>query len=306
MTRSSAAAGATAAKALVVLVGFAWGFNWIATRILLGSLPPLTIRTLSIALGAMVVFAAATLKGDRLRLSRGEGKKLVVASFFNVTLFNACSVYAQVFGTTSRAVVIAYSMPIWTFLLGRFILKEKTSTAQLIGLALCATGLGILIFPATRDGLPLGALLALGSAWSWAAGTVYQQTAKIAVPILCSTAWQLLLGDVLLAAGMFALDPAPILTRLPASAVAWLAYSGLVGMGLAYLAWFAVLRTLQTTTAAIGTLLVPVVGVVASVVINGERPGPGDVVGFLVIFAAVATVLLAPAQARDRERSGGP
>ena len=42
---------ATTAKLLVVVMGFAWGFNWIATRIILSALPPWTMRTLGIGLG---------------------------------------------------------------------------------------------------------------------------------------------------------------------------------------------------------------------------------------------------------------
>ena len=47
---------ATTAKLLVVVMGFAWGFNWIATRIILSALPPWTMRTLGIGLGALTLF----------------------------------------------------------------------------------------------------------------------------------------------------------------------------------------------------------------------------------------------------------
>jgi drug/metabolite transporter (DMT)-like permease len=292
-----------AARTLIVLVGFAWGLNWIATRILLQSLPPLTIRSLAVALGALVLFAAAAFKGDRLVIPRGERTKVAIAGFFNVTVFNAFSVYSQVFGSTSRAVVIAYSMPIWTFLLGRLVLKEKASAAKLAGLGLCAVGLGILLFPASAHAHALAALFALGCAWSWAAGTVYQKRARLMVPLLCSTAWQLLLGAVVLGAGMFALDGVPHLEEVRGSAAALLIYSGVVAMGLAYFVWFIALGELPTATAAIGTLLVPVIGVVASIIINGERPSWGDAAGFALILVAAASVLLEPAQARVESQS---
>ena len=73
--------------------------------------------------------------------------KVLIAGFFNVAVFGVGSAYAQVYGTTSRAIVIAYSMPIWSALLARFVLKEKLNAVKLVALALCAAGLAILIWP---------------------------------------------------------------------------------------------------------------------------------------------------------------
>ena len=171
-------AAATTAKLLVVLLGLAWGFNWIATRIVLEALPPWTLRTVGIALGAATLFAAAAIRGVSLSVPRAERMKIVIAGFFNVAIFGVCSAYSQVYGTTSRAVVIAYSMPIWAALLARIVLKERLNAVKLIALSLCAAGLAVLIWPLTRNGLPLGALLALGCALSWAAGTIYLKWAK--------------------------------------------------------------------------------------------------------------------------------
>ena len=49
-------------------------------------------------------------------------------------------------------------------------------------------------------------------------------------------------------------------------------------------------------TASLGVLSVPVIGVLASMAILGERPTFADVIGFLLIFAAAACVLIQPRQ----------
>ena len=51
---------------------------------------------------------------------------------------------------------------------------------------------------------------------------------------------------------------------------------------------------MPTITASLGSLLVPVVGIIAATVILGERPTVTDVIGFALIFAAAACVLLQP------------
>src|SRR4051812_38781023 len=48
------------------------------------------------------------------------------------------------------------------------------------------------------------------------------------------------------------------------------------------------------TTATLGVLSAPAVGVVASMLVLGERPSIHDIIGFVLILAAAAYVLLAP------------
>jgi drug/metabolite transporter (DMT)-like permease len=294
VTTGARQAAAATAKLLVVLMGLAWGINWVATRIILEALPPWTLRTVGIALGAATLFAAAAIRAIPLAVPRGERMKIAIAGFFNVAAFGVCSAYSQVYGTTSRAVVIAYSMPIWAALLAWIVLKERLNAVKLAALTLCAAGLAVLIWPLARTGLPLGALFALICALSWAAGTIYLKCANLTVPTLTSAAWQLLVGTLMLAIGMLAFDGLPHLWPLPPRILAWLAYNGLIGMGIVYFFWFVVVERLSTTTAALGSLLVPVVGVIGSTVMTGERPSLNDIIGFALIFAAAACVLLQP------------
>ena len=71
-------------------------------------------------------------------------------------------------------------------------------------------------------------------------------------------------------------------------------YVGLFGVGLAHFLWWSIVGRLPTITASLGSLLVPVIGVTASTVLLGERPTVPDIVGFVLIFAAAACVLLQP------------
>jgi len=273
--------------------------NWIATRVILEALSPWSLRVVGIGLGALVLMIAAAVSRTNLSVPRGAWLKLTIAAFFNVGIFNVCSAYSQVYGTTSRAVVIAYSMPIWASVLAWFVLKEKLTGVKLAALALCALGLVILIGPLFEQGLPLGALFALACAWFWAAGTIYLKAAQIPIPTLAATAWQLLLGWLMIVAGMLVFYGLPQPSPVPTATLIWIGYNGLIGMGLIYFVWFVVVDKLPTMTASIGTLLVPVVGVIGSAVINGERPNLTDTIGFALIFAAAATVLLQPGAKHD-------
>jgi drug/metabolite transporter (DMT)-like permease len=287
--RDDAAAGG---RLLVLVIGLVWGFNWVAARIILEVLEPWQLRAVGIGLGTVTLFAAAALIRVPLSVPRSEQAKIVIAGFFNVAAWGVLSAYAQIYGTTSRALVIAYSMPIWAALLASVVLKERLNAVKVGALLLCAAGLVILIWPLARTGFPLGALFALGCAWSWASGTVYLKWAAIQAPTLAVSAWQLLFGWLMLTAGMLAFEGLPQLSTLDSSKLAWIGYNGVLGMGMTYFLWFVVAVRLPAVTAALGSLLVPVVGVIGSAWVLGERPNLTDAIGFALIFAAAASVLL--------------
>jgi drug/metabolite transporter (DMT)-like permease len=56
--------------------------------------------------------------------------------------------------------------------------------------------------------------------------------------------------------------------------------------------WFEIIASLPAGVAALGTLLVPVVGVSSAVLLLGERPSTPDLIGFALIFGAAVCVLL--------------
>jgi drug/metabolite transporter (DMT)-like permease len=58
--------------------------------------------------------------------------------------------------------------------------------------------------------------------------------------------------------------------------------------------WFDIVRRLPATVAALGILSSPVIGVVSSLLILGEQPTLTDIVGFALMLAASASVLLWP------------
>ena len=123
--REAPAEVASTAKLLVVLLAFAWGLNWIAAAVALREVTPWSLRFAGSAVGAVTLFAAAILTGHKLRVPRGEHIHIMIAGFFNVAAFQILSGFAQLSGATSRAIIITYSMPIWTTILSRLVLGEK-------------------------------------------------------------------------------------------------------------------------------------------------------------------------------------
>jgi drug/metabolite transporter (DMT)-like permease len=284
----------TRAKLMLVLLAFAWGLSWPFMKMAVDEVGVWWLRFLGLSVGAASLFALIKLQGRNPSIPRGRARlHVVAAAVVNVVGFGLFVSFAQLAVATSRVVIVNYSMPVWASLLGWLILGERLNLRAGIGLALCVGGLAALVVPAMGEhATTTGLLLALGCALSWAAGTVYMKWAKIPGDLLTITAWQLAVGVVAFAGGLLIFQG----TELPAS-VSWqgmlgVLFTGLIGVGLGYLLWFAIIERLPTATASLGTLATPVIGVGSSMLMLGERPTLADIIGFALILAAAACVLV--------------
>ena len=287
----------TKAKALLVLLALVWGLSWPIMTIALAEISVWTLRVLGFSLSALSLFALIRLQGRSAAIPRGvTWLHIVAASMFNVVGFGLFSSFALLASSTSRVVIVNYSMPIWASLMAWLILGERLSIRAGLGLVLCISGLSVLVYPVATAPSAVGLLLALCCALSWAAGTVYMKWARIAGDLLAITAWQIALGALAFGAGLLVFQGMPVPAAVSLKAVLAVVYNGLIGTGFAYILWFAIIERLPTATASLGSLATPVVGVSSSMLMLGERPTTEDLVGFALIFAAAVCVLTQPAQ----------
>ncbi len=292
---------ATKARLMLVLLSLGWGVTWPVMRIALEEIPPVSMRTGAAAFGAAVLFAFAWLSRRDISIPPGVGRiHILIAGVLNIVGFSLFSAFAQLSAMTSRVAFLTYTMPIWSCLLARFVLGERMTANRQIALALCITGLAVLIYPLADHGIPGGLLLATGAGVTWAMGTIYLKWARIAGDPIGIAAWQVLAAFFVMGGAVFFVEGAPQFWPASALALSCMVFTGAVGSGIAYLLWFEIVRRLPAMTASLGVLASPVIGVLSSMLVLGERPTLADAVGFALIFAAAASVLIQPQQAARR------
>jgi drug/metabolite transporter (DMT)-like permease len=280
---------------MLVGVSLAWGLSWPAMKIALDEIPPFSMRTGTSGLATITLFALAFLQHRRVRIPSTVARvHLAVAGFLNVACFTLFSAFAQLATATSRVAVLTYTMPIWAALLAYPILRERLSRTRAMALLLCAAGLAVLVYPLLGSNDLLGLALALATAVTWAAGTVYLKWARIDADPIAIAAWQLLVALVVTVACLLLVEGSPHWWPVRPRALLAMVFAGMAGSAFAYLLWFEIVRRLPATTASLGVLSAPVVGVFASMLVLGERPSLHDIIGFVLILAAAACVLLAP------------
>jgi drug/metabolite transporter (DMT)-like permease len=109
-----------------------------------------------------------------------------------------------------------------------------------------------------------------------------------------NAAWQLAVGTLAIMIGMLLVDGYPKIWPVSTLTIMLIGFIGLFGTALGHFLWWTIVNKLPTATAALGSLLVPVVGIVGSALLLAERPTMNDMIGFALIFAAAACVLLQP------------
>ena len=282
------------ARFMLVVLCFIWGATWPIMRIALYEIPPLSMRTVTAALGSLTLYLACRAQGRSLRIATAKGwAHVTIASLLNIVAFTVFGSFAQLTAATTRVTILAYTMPIWAVLFAWPLLGERPNRTQSAALLLCATGLGILIFPLTETKIPPGIWLALLTGVCWAAGTVYLKWAQIKADPMAIASWQVTIAFIVTAALMLIFEGHLHLAGASPLALICTAATGFLANGVAYGLWFAIVRRLPAMTASLGILGSPVIGVLASILILGERPTAPDLVGFALIFAASTCVLLA-------------
>jgi drug/metabolite transporter (DMT)-like permease len=288
-------AGDIRGKLLLVALCLLWGTTWPVMKVALQDIPPLSMRTMTTASGALALLAICLVSGRRLRVASAKAWwHIFIISLLNIGAFSLLTAYAQIAAATSRVTILIYTMPIWTVLLAWALLRERPSAPQLLAVVLCTIGLAVLIYPLAAHGLPLGLLLALAGGLSWGAGTVYVKWARLDLDPLALAFWQLVFAFLVIVACLIVVDGRLALDHAGLRPLLATAYAGIIGSGVAYALWFMIVRRLPAATASLGTLGIPVVGVIATVLIVGEHPTMTDIVGFSLIFAASACALLVP------------
>ena len=274
----------------LAITSVGWGFNWPVTKYLLSELPPLTLRGTTGVVGAALLAGLAILTRQDLRVPRALWPRLVLAALLNVACWMVLMGLALLWLPASEAALIAYTMPIWASILAWPILGERPNLLRVISLVMAFAGLASIMggngFAASVAKLP-GIIMALGGALGFAVGTVLAKKLPLNLPPLSAAAWQIGIG-------CFPITIVGLLverTEVAAiSGLGWilLVYSTVIQFCVAYVSWFAALARLPASVAAIGTMAVPVIGVVASAVALHEPLGPGQIMALVFTLAGVA------------------
>ncbi len=288
MKRLIALYPARCAVVALVVLALIWGYNWVVMKVALRDCGPFAFAALRTMLGALVLFSLLPLKGG-LTVPKPV-LKIVLLGLLQTTAFLGLTFWALVEGGAGKTAVLVYTMPFWLLILAWVYLGERIRGAQWPAVVLSCAGLFLILEPWHMQGGLWSEVLAVLAGISWAGSViaVKRLLRRENIPLLQLTAWQMLFGAIPLAIVALLVPEGPI-TWSP-SFIAALVYNVIPCNAIAWLLWLFILEMLPAGVAGMGSLAIPLVGVLAAWLQLGERPGPTEGAGMLLIGVALLTL----------------
>lgn len=281
---------------LLAAVTLVWGVNWPMMKRAVLEIPIWTFRTICLGGAAAGLVFISRLAGQKFRIPRGEMGPLLVVSLFNVSIWHVSSATGLVHLTASRATIIAFTMPLWAALIAVPLLGDRPNWNTVAGLGFGLAGMAVLIFP-DRAALwvdPIGPVVMLIAAISWAVGTVVLKRAKFTMPVAVLTGWQLILGGIPVALGALAFDREFDPSTVSLQAWSATAFTVVGATIFCHWGWFKLVRRFPAVGISVGSLAIPVVGVAASAIGLGEPVGVEVLAALMLVVLALFLVLMLP------------
>jgi drug/metabolite transporter (DMT)-like permease len=271
----------------------AWGISFVATKVALAELSPVTLVFSRFALGVALLHGMLALRGASLLPGRAHFFALAGMGFVGVFVHQLLQVHGLQHTTAVRTGWLIGLIPIWSALLAALFLRERLGARRAAGLAL---GFGGALLVVTRGrvsaeflALPQtsGDFLILASTLNWAIYSVIGRDTLRALGATRATAGAMLLGWVLLL---------PLYAREAGwnqyaglSPAGWgaLLFLGIVCSGFSYLFWYGGLERLDATRVSAYLYIEPLVTLAAAVTVLGEPVAGTTVAGGVLVLLGV-------------------
>jgi drug/metabolite transporter (DMT)-like permease len=282
---------------LLAAVILLWGVNWPVMKVGLAFIPPLWFAAARVLLGAACLFAILAALG-RLRLPGRTDLPLVVSvGLLQIGLFLGLVNLGLQHVDAGRSAILAYTTPLWVVPIASVVLGEQPNRVQTLALVLGAGGIAVLFNPHGFDFSDprtlTGNMMLLAGAISWAVCIVHIRKHRWQLTPLQLMPWQMLLAGAALAVVATVTEPLSLIDWSTELALV-MAYNGPIASAFCFWAYVTVARTLPAITTALGSLGVPVVGVVSSALMLGESLSVTNVVGLSLIIGSVAILRVRP------------
>ncbi len=289
--------------ALVVLT-LLWGFNWLAMKFGLERSHPAVFNVERTWAAVLALFAVLIAK--RRPFWPESWLAVLVTGFFQTTINFGSTTMALAGGGAGRTSVLVFTMPFWTLLIAWVVLRERVRGIQWLAVAMALAGLVLVVQPWDWSGSLVPKLWAVLSGFGWAAGSVatkYFQRGRTFDP-LNYLAWQMAAGVLPLTAlpFVFGLEP----SQWSATYALILVYVGVLSTALGFLLWIAILNHLPAGTASLNMMAIPVIALLSSMAVFGERLALAEWAGIACIGGGLVIVSLYGYVAGRRHLSTAP
>jgi len=275
---------------LLLLMATIWGINFSVLKYGTRFVSPLAFNGVRIPIAAASQLAIAR----AMRLQPAPRRivwRLLALGMLGNGVYQVLFILGVVRSRVATAALIIAATPAFVAIIGRLFGTETLKRRQWLGIVLQIAGCSTVVIGSARGAAgqdsPLGALLLLGAALSWAAYSVMLRRLAADMHVLQLGGYTMLGGALLVGAvGAHAVLATPW-TTFPVGVFAALFYSAMMAMVLAYLLWYRGLRVLGPTRTAVYSNLQPIIAALVAYIAFREIPTLTQGVGAVGVISGL-------------------
>lgn len=262
-----------------------WGTTFISTKILLTGFQPLEILFFRFVMGFCALLAICP---KMLRLAdKKQELTFAAAGLTGICLYYLLENIALTFTQASNVGVITSTAPFFTAILAHFCLRseERLHKQFIFGFIIVMLGISCISFNGAELSLnPLGDLLAVSAAIVWAFYSLLtKRIGSFGYPVILATRRTFFYGIIFMLPALAFLDFEWKLARFADATYLFnIVFLGLGASALCFVTWNYAVKELGAVKASIYIYMVPVITVITSVIVLGER---------LTLLAGIGTLL---------------
>ena len=277
---------------VLALLTVVWGLNWPIMKMGVTGFPPLTFRFICLLIGTPVLGLGLWAMKVPFQIPKQHWRELLVLSIFNMFIWHALIILAVQYLSSGRSAILGYTMPIFSALIGAWVFKHQLAHRAWGGVAAAALGVVLLLWHelSNLSGKPIGVVLALIAASTWALGTQLLRRTSIPLPTLTLSFWMAAMTTVVMGLLSFVFE---FERWQEPSATHWAAilYNAVLVFGFAHAAWFYLARSLPPVASTLSVMMIPILGVFSGAWALNEILHWQDWVAMALMVVSIASVL---------------
>ena len=273
-------------------LGLMWGSSYLFIKIGVETLTPMTLVTLRLGIGGAFLIGLLLIMRGSLPREPRVYRHVVVMAVLNIVLPFALITWAEQSVSSSLASILTSTVPLFAIVIAAFTLGDEPFTAARVGgLGVGFLGVVLLVGPSAlgAGSDPVAQLALLGASLSYAAGAVYSRRFATGVRPLVAAVLQVATAFLMSATLALVLER-PFALEYSLSSILAVVWLGLVGSGLAYVAYFRLIGRWGATRTSTVAYLLPVVGIALGVLVANETVDLPMLVGTGLIIGGIALV----------------
>jgi drug/metabolite transporter (DMT)-like permease len=293
-----ASADRRSAFLLLVAMAVCWGGAWPTGKLAVEEVSPAAVATVRFALSTALLWLWARALSTRTpRMTRADLPMVLVLGVTAIAGYNLLFLYGLSLAPASDGAIIVPGLaPLMTALLAVPLLGERLGGRLAVGLVTGVAGLVLVVDPGGGLGSErvLGDLLFLAGAFVWGVYSVVGKPATARFGAVGATLYATAAGTAMLVPFAFLEGGWGDLADADAAALISILYLAVFATVLGFVLFYEGVRRLGPSSAMSFALLVPVFGVLSSVIVLDERLGLATIVGGIVVLAGLWLVQRRP------------